>query len=445
MRHANHRHLPGLLRLFAGVDTRRPASWIALVIGAWAGWWCAASAADGLTGAGIIAMLSAAVAAVAAVGDLPLDLCPPAAHGSRRGLVFLWVGERVAWPLGGVMLGMLAAGMAAASLPTLAIAAIGPLLAAVTVAVSRLAGAKAADAASLTLLVAAASAAAGFAIGTNAVLVAAGATTAWLLLGGLAWACSRPLPGTADPVSTEANRALPSGGADVLHLEALPANGPLRQTLTGMAMVAALVAMAGWLVVETAPGQGDGQARQGSNAAHVDHATVAWALFSAAWFIGLAVPQSLLLDGVAGAVGWERLFRTTARANRLSTKYSRLFSSPPLGGVRFAGGVAVVQAAILGWPALVCAVLSLPTPARAGPPLGIVVGLAVAAAAVAACAAMGAALRCSRETTFAAVLAVAVGVFTIAVVSTGFRQDTATVSPSLSSLAPWLVPRLRGG
>jgi hypothetical protein len=122
MRHANHRHLPGLLRLFVAIDARRPASWITLAIGAWAGR-CAAAVPDGLAAAGMIAMLSASVAAVAAIGDLPLDLCPPATGSARRGLVFLWAGERVAWPLGGVMLGMLSAGAAPALLPTLVLVA----------------------------------------------------------------------------------------------------------------------------------------------------------------------------------------------------------------------------------------------------------------------------------------------------------------------------------
>jgi hypothetical protein len=55
---------------------------------------------------------------------------------------------------------------------------------------------------------------------------------------------------------------------------------------------------------------------------------------------------------------------------------------PRLGPVRFAGGVALSQAALLGWPVLVCVVLSLPTPSAATLPLGIVIGLAAAAVVV---------------------------------------------------------------
>ena len=69
--------------------------------------------------------------------------------------------------------------------------------------------------------------------------------------------------------------------------------------------------------------------------------------------------------------------------------------------MRFAGGVSLTQAAVLGWPVLVCAALSLPTPAAARLPLGIVVGLAVAAAVVTAVVWLGATVRASRETTFA--------------------------------------------
>jgi hypothetical protein len=118
--------------------------------------------------------------------------------------------------------------------------------------------------------------------------------------------------------------------------------------------------------------------------------------------------------------------------------------------VRFAGGVAVSQAAILGWPVLVCVVLSLPTPAAARLPLGIVIGLAGAAALVTAIVSLGAALHASRETAFAIalaiLLAIVVGVLTVAAVSTlPARHSGQPASPSPPSFVPPTLRRLLDG
>jgi hypothetical protein len=67
----------------------------------------------------------------------------------------------------------------------------------------------------------------------------------------------------------------------------------------------------------------------------------------------------------------------------------------------FAAGAAVAQAAILGWPPLVCALVTLPAPARAVPPAVLVAGLAAVALVIAGVAAAADATRASRETTFA--------------------------------------------
>ncbi len=448
------RNVPGLLRLFFGIDLRRPASWITLAIGGWLGWWCSTHvAADGG-----IALLGAAVLAVAAIGDIPLAVCLPAGRGRQCLWGCAWACERAAWPLVGMMLGMLAGGgvrdlFEPESFALLAAATAGALFAAVTTVAGRLAGAKAADAASLTLLLAAASAAAGSGLASWLGGSGPGGVAAWLLLGGLVWAWTHSQRTAIEVVLPGTPRTGLVAGADVLHVDALPANGPLRQTLSRLAMVAALVAMAGWLMLEpafdpAAEGGHDSVGQQGQlgQLVLVHRAAVAWALFTAAWFIGLAVPQATLQDGMAGSRGWDRLFRTTSGARRGGAAWRPRLSVPRLGPVRFAGGVALTQAAILGWPVLVCVVLSLPTPATARLPLAIVIGLAAAAGIVSAVVCLGTAVRASRETMFAAALAIVVGVLAITVdVTFSTGQLALSASPSLPSLVPPPLHRLGGG
>jgi len=446
--------VPGRLRLFIGIDLRRAGSWITLAMGGWVGWWCATAAADQ---PGSIAMLSAAVLAVAAIGDVPLAGCLLAGCGLPRLWGCVWACARAAWPLVGMMFGMLAAGGGMQSFESAPAAMVGALLAAVTTVAGRLSGAKAADAASLALLMAAASAAADVGLAPRLGGSCIGGMAAWVLFGGLGWAWSQSQRAALEAVFPGSNRAGHAAGADVLHVDALPANGPLRQTLTRLAMVAALAAMAGWLVLEPAidPVVGGGLGHVGQDGhwdrlVQVHRAAAAWALFTASWFIGLAVPQATLQDGMAGARGWERLFRTAALVRDDSVAWRRIIWSLRPGPVRFAGGVALSQAAILGWPVLVCVVLSLPTPAAVRLPLCIVIGLAVAAAVVTVLVALGAAVHASRETTFATTLAIAlamvVGVFAVAADSRPpDHQSAQPDSPILPSLAPLPLQRLRGG
>ena len=452
---ASWRAVSGELLLFVGVDRRRPASWITFAMGGWLGWWCAAATADQSGG---IAMLSAAVLAVAAIGDIPLAVCLPADRGRQFLWGCAWACERAAWPLVGVMLGMLAAGgvrdsFEPGSFGMLAAATAGALFAAITTVSGRLAGGKAADAASLTLLLAAVSAAAGTGLASWRGSSGVGGGVAWLLLGGLGWAWSRSQRTAIEVVLPGSPRSGLVAGADVLHVDAFPANGPLRQTLSRLAMVAALVAMAGWLMLEpgfdpAAEGGHEpvGQQGQLGQLVLVHRAAVAWALFTAAWFIGLAVPQATLQDGMGGSRGWDRLFRTTPGAGRSGPAWWPGLWAPRVGPVRFAGGVALTQAAILGWPVLVCTVLSLPNAAAARLPLGIVIGLAAAAAVVSAIVWLGNAVHASRETLFAAALAIVVGVLAITVdVTFSADQLAPPASPSLPSLVPPPLHRLGGG
>jgi hypothetical protein len=95
---------------------------------------------------------------------------------------------------------------------------------------------------------------------------------------------------------------------------------------------------------------------------------------------------------------------------------------------------------------LVCAVLSLPTPAAARLPLGIVIGLAAAAAVVSAIVWLGTAVHASRETVFAAALAIVIGVLIIPLdVTFSAFPPTPSASPSLPSLVPPSLHRLGGG
>ncbi|MEI6256004.1 MAG: hypothetical protein WCQ77_05085 [Planctomycetota bacterium] len=412
--------------LLARIDARRPASWIALKMGATAGWWCGLAQLDAAVAAGMLAMLSVAVAVVAATGELPLDLCGATTSDYRGGPVFrprglAWACERAAWPLVGFLVGlmavMLVAGGGLALLPTLALGLLGAVLAAVTGITSRQAGAKAADAASLTLAIAAASVASGATVGAaveSRCLFVASATgiVAWLLLGGVAWGWSRAAAAAAEPGMDLAQRGGPGSGVDVLHLDALPASGPLRQLLARLAMAMALVAMAGWLVLEPGRAAGD------EPAAGIGPAD-AWALLSIAWFVALAVPQGILQDGVAGAEGWEHLFRTTPRPRGYWQRSWLRTHVPHRGPLRFAIGVALSQAAILGWPPLVCAVIAVSNPARSWPPAVIVLSLTAAAAMVTVIVMLGGLVRASRETMFAVTLAVIFGACLVSMWSGG--------------------------
>ena len=171
-----------------------------------------------------------------------------------------------------------------------------------------------------------------------------------------------------------------------------------------------------------------------------------WAFFSAAWFIGLAVPQATLQDGIAGATNWERLFRTAAGSATDGQGSRRRMRIPRLGPVRFAAGVALTQAAMLGWPAIVCTVLSLSTPGSVRLPLGIVVGLGLMAVVVTGSIALGIAAKAARETTFAASLAIVVAVVGSTLMALSpFNAGEQPTLPSLPSLVPQVPQRPGNG
>jgi hypothetical protein len=277
-----------------------------------------------------------------------------------------------------------------------------------------------------------------------------GAVAAWLLLGLLAWAWSRALAPNADSAPAAANGAEYRGGGDVLHLDVLPAAGRLRQILIMLAMGTALAAMAAWLVLEPASGHGAFGTQdllvQRTGGHPLAQTAVVWAFFSAAWFIALTVPQATLQDGIAGATNWERFFRTAAGpiaggpGSRLGVRI------PRLGPGRFAAGVALMQAAILGWPAMVCTVLSLSAPDRVRLPLGIVAGLGLMAVVVTGSIALGIAAKAARETMLAASLAIVVAVVgsTLMAISPSIAEEQPAL-PSFPSLVPQLLQRPGSG
>jgi hypothetical protein len=105
------------------------------------------------------------------------------------------------------MLGMLAAGGGLQSFEIVPAATAGALLAAITTVAGRFSGAKAADAASLTLLMASASAAAAIGLAPRLGGSCVGGMAAWLLLGGLVWAWSRSQRTSIEAVLPGSRRA----------------------------------------------------------------------------------------------------------------------------------------------------------------------------------------------------------------------------------------------
>lgn len=378
---------PPLLSRACLVAARRPASWIAVGI---------AAAVPPCAVAWMLppapCLLAAALACLAAVGDVPIGLLRPGGRGGNAEIVF-WTCLRGLWPVAGLCLGAIVAGRQAAVPTALAGAALSA--AAVSVMVSRLCGAKTADALAVVIVLAFCSAAASAATTESVVMRAGVAGLVWLVGGSLAWASwltlkrcgSLPMPAESTPGRRD---------GDLAAVDPLPSSGILRRWLGRFAMLTALVGMAAWLVPEPAGAAVGTSAAEDQWAAAVPR-ILPWAAATAGWFLALAVPQALLQDGVAGAAAWSRLWRTGATSGR----------GPRLGAARFAAGVVLTHAAILGWPPLVAAVLSLPSTAASGPPLAIVAGLLVGAGGVAAFTACCARLELSRETQFAVMLGLA--------------------------------------
>ena len=255
---------PLLLRIAA----RRPASWLAEGMACGAAW----------APQPVVAVAVAAMAMLAATGDLPPASVPPA--------VGSWIAARMVWPLAGLA-GGVAMRLITAPLPTratieIAVAAgMAVLLTAVTAwAVRRRSGIASVDAVSLAMFTAAAAVLAGVVAGSWVV-----AALIWVALAaGVAWPGNRFSQHAAGP--------LPRGGGDLV--AGLMFQSPLRRGLGRLAIVAMLLAIVGWLLL--------------------DPARAGWAAaLAAALMICLALPLVVFQDGSGerAASPWATLLRST--------------------------------------------------------------------------------------------------------------------------------------
>lgn len=404
---------PQLLRSLVGIDARRPASWIALAVGTAAGWWAATAAPHPwLVGA---ASGVAVLAVAAAVGDLPVQFCQGSARVPPALLAAVWGALRAAWPLAGfAVAACMGSGNVAFSAATAVAAVLAGAGTVAAVVVARSTHATAADAAAVALAIGGAGAAAGLtcglAVGSSATaawgaagaaaagwcLVAAAAAIAWRICGAADVAVDRLAFVGGTPGGLPATGAT---GWERLHLDPLPAVGPLQGVLERLAMASTLAAMAGWLILrpDLVPDSG--------HAAAVP--AWPWAVLSAVWYVCLAVPRATLLDGACGTAAWERLFLSAAGPATGGAGPIRRRTAWRLGGMRCAALAAIVPAAILGWPPLVGGLVSSASPSHGWPPLAITAGLAAAAATLAALGAVGTRMNAARETLFAVALAIA--------------------------------------
>ena len=331
--HASAIQAWGVLRILLRIDGRRPASWLTLAAAAGIVWLlahppCAALRSHGSV---LLASLAGAWLAVAASGDVP--------H-SKNGLshspwvCLLWMCERVAWPMVGVLLGLFVSlyGLSVFSGTGLCVAtamAAGIIGSLAVMHISRGCAAQAADAASLSLGIACAATAAGWlathfagepfdAVAFTGIAVAAAAWVVIVL--GVCW--------TADSLFQP---------------------NTLRRGLTILAMATALAGMVGWLFL--APGCAE-----------------LYCVMAVGWFVCLAIPKTTLGDGVVHRRAWQRLYRSAperpaASSGGWTDRQVRIFSQSirraflNVGCDRAATTTSLVYGAILGWPPLVASVV----------------------------------------------------------------------------------------
>lgn len=327
-----------LLRGFVGAvktELRRPASAVACVGGFVAA--LAFSLGGSSSSARGAASLIGGMLAVAALGELPFGLLDNARRRPAESAV--WAAARSLFPFAGV-----AAAAGAIALMQLAgidaRPAAGPgfspatqaggvevillaiLAAACTQAVVQAAGGRGSEPASAALLVAVGAAGA----------ASAGLTFPWLAAG---WAIGGCAAGRLAAITYAGQRlGVPRGRGRTVWLWPLPAQGRLRPAMTAAAMLAALVAMAAWLV---------------SQPPMVDR----YAVVATMLFIALAVPQMTLADGIVDRREWTAVLRPRSRSPLTAVGW------PP------AGRIAVAHAAMFAWPLVVAGVLTARLPGTA--------------------------------------------------------------------------------
>jgi hypothetical protein len=312
-----------LARLFARTDARRPASWLMLLAAAVV----AADVSSAGVTSGMVAFGAGAMLAVGAIGNLPLRACAALGRASRAPRI--WLVERATWPAVGVVVGAAIASPCPG--PQAGAAATGLAAAAATVFAVRRRGVAAADAASLTLVIAGIAGAAG-AIGAAQIDPVDG-MPAWgvaVAIAVVAWIAAGFVAAVIDWRRRAAAAWLHDAGPPRM----------LRRWLTGVAMASALAAMTGWLFLDPSR---------------------AWLLplLSVGWFVALAVPEAALGEGASDLGG--------RRRSRLRQSLAAI----------------VTPAAILGWPAVVAAALGAGGADGVRAAAVTVVVLAVAAATLA--------------------------------------------------------------
>lgn len=325
------------------VTARRPASWLAAIIG------CAAT----MAARPLDAMSIAVLATVTAAGDLS---DASSARSCGGGLAV-----RMVWPLMGVVVGIATSPGDEGMLACLAV-----LVTASTLWIVRRAGATGADLVSIAMVTATAGLMAGVATDSIAASIAV-----WGALSlGAAWLLQ------VLPWRTAADHLPRSGGGMV----AGPTSPSVVHRLLGwLAMATMLLAMVGWLLL--------------------DPTMAGWAAaVGIAWMLSLAVPVAVLGDRMfeAGSA-WTAVLQSTPRQwpGRMVIGSS---GRPLIETV-------VRHAAVLGWPALVAAAVMANSQAGPWPAMLVVAGVVVVALVVLLAAVVCQRLMNSRETAFAVVLA----------------------------------------
>ena len=341
------------LLLLVSIDARRPAAWLTLAAAAAVGMLSAASSDAGPTPA-VWAAVVGAVLAVAALGDVTPQrsgvICDP-----------VWCAERVAWPLCGWLVAAACFGGGGAT----AHGAVGSVAGGALFAMLCRRGLLAADAASMTFVVACCAGAAGWWADAVWPGQMPGAVVTTVVLGGVAaavWA----LRGfrEVETVATVRSSA--------------------RHLLTAAAMMGAMAGMVGWLFLAA------------------EHA-ICDLVASLAWFAALAVPSATLGDGVSHAAVWRRLERAAPRCSR-----GRLRLPP--GRTRDGVQAVVTTAALVGWPPLVAAALAGGDAARSGAAWIVVVAVAAAAVFLLGAVVLGRLVGATPDTQLAVVVVMCLAV-----------------------------------
>ncbi len=341
------------------VALRRPASAVSCAAGFIAGLaFARGTVASGPTG---LEILVGGLLAVAAIGELPDGLLRTVLIRTVRRLSaepVAWAASRSLFPLVGVAAA--AAGFGR-EIPGDGLVAI--MLAIVATAVTQAAvhagGGRGSEPATAALLVASGAAGAAW----------AGLPPTWLAAG---WAAAAVAAGRYAGITTAKERlTCPRGRGRTVWLWPLPAPGRLRPSMTAVAMLVGLAAMAAWLVPQPPMAN-------------------RYAAVAAAVFIAVAAPQMTLADGVVDRAGWNAVLRPS----RNGTGW------PP------AGRIALGHVALFAWPLVVAGVLTLRLPGAAVATASAVAFLLLLAGLAAAIAASMRKGGIAAETTLAAMLAV---------------------------------------